>query len=229
MKRALAIVLVSSAVSAGTAVAATEARVGSASDATLTRGAAPLPPTAEHPTPILKLSYVRFSIGNADRGSIPLEALHLDLYPLSRPWVRAGLATEAGRGQATLLGNDASLGYGLLGISAGVQIPGRVTPFLEGQASGGVLAAHADGPLTVPGTTATLTGGSAATWIYGRGLNAGVEVYAIGRAYVSASLGWIRTTWGSPDTAATIQSASTGLKLMDVTHDSFLLKVGLGV
>jgi hypothetical protein len=171
---------------------------------------------------------VRFSIGNVSGNAIPLEALHLDLYPLSRPWVRAGFATEAGRGDATLLGNDASLGYGLLGISAGVQIPGRVTPFLEGQAAAGVLAAHADGPLTVPGSTVTVTGGSAATWMYGRGLNGGVEVYAVGRAYVSASLGWIRTTWASPDTAA-LQNASTGLKLRDVTYDSFLLKLGLGV
>ena len=50
--------------------------------------------------PSLKLSYQRLSIGNVDGSAVPLQALHLDLYSLSRPWVRGGFEAEAGRGTA---------------------------------------------------------------------------------------------------------------------------------
>jgi hypothetical protein len=110
-----------------------------------------------------------------------------------------------------------------------VQIPGRLTPFVEVHGAGGVLGAHTDATLTIPGTTVTLNGGSAATWIYEGGLNAGVEVYGVGRSYLSVSLGWIRTTWGNADYAAMLQNPSASIKFADVTHDSFLLKVGLGI
>src|SRR5260221_13610961 len=78
-------------------------------DVAVARPDAPPAPPAEPANPRLKLSYVRFSTGNADGSAIPLQALHLDLYPLSRPWVRGGFSIEAGRGAATLLGNAASL------------------------------------------------------------------------------------------------------------------------
>src|SRR5450432_239099 len=198
-------------------------------EAVATRKASGPPPAKDHPTPRLKLSYERFSAGNVDGTAVPLEALHLDAYFLSWRWLRAGVEAEAGRGRATLYGGAASLKYGLVGLNAGLQLPGRVTPFLEGRLDAGVLGGSLDGAITIPGSTATVTGVSAATYLYARGLDAGVEVYALGRAYLSLSLGWLRTTWGSADYEAKIASQSAGLKFKNVTHDSFLFKVGLGI
>jgi hypothetical protein len=187
-------------------------------------------PVKDHPTPRLKLSYQRFSAGNVDGTAVPLEALHLDLYALSWRWLRTGLEVEAGRGHATLSGASASLKYGLIGMNAGLQIPGRVTPFFEGQLAAGVLGGTLDGALTIPGTTVSVSGVSAATWMYARGLDAGIELYAFGRSYLSLALGWVRTTWGSASYDAMVTNrGGSGLRFQDVTHDSFLLKLGIGI
>jgi hypothetical protein len=185
---------------------------------------APGAPREEHPTPKLKLSYVRFSAAAPMGGAVPLEALRLDMYSLSWRWFRGGVDAEAGRGQASVLGAATSLKYGLLGLSAGVQLPGRITPFFEGRLAGGVLAGTAEGAITVPGTTIGVTGASAATWIYASELDAGAEIYVLGRAYLSTSLGLIRTTWHSADA-----EAGGGVAFKDVTRNSLLLKVGLGI
>lgn len=201
-----------------------------APEAVAERAAPPPSHAAEHPTPRLKLSYERFSAGNVDGTGMPLEALHLDMYALSWRWLRAGVDAEAGRGHAKLSGASASVKYGLLGVDAGVQIPGRVTPFFEGRLAAGILGGTLDGALTIPGTTATVSGVSAATWMYARGLDAGVELYALGPSYVSLGLGWIRTTWGSASYDAMVASrGGAGLSFKDVTHDSFLFKLGVGI
>jgi hypothetical protein len=191
------------------------------------RRAPPPAPREDHPTPRLLLSYQRFSAGNLDGGDVPLEALHLDAYFLSWRWLRAGIEAEAGRGHATLYGGAASLKYGMLGLNAGLQIPGRVTPFVEGRLDGGVLAGDLEGPLTLPGTMMTVSNVSAMTYLYARGLDAGAAFYVVGRAYLSLSLGWLRTTWGSADYKAV--AAGSGLDLKDVTHDSVVFKIGLGI
>jgi hypothetical protein len=182
------------------------------------------PSRDDHPTPKLKLSYVRFSTGGPTGGSVPLEALRLDMYALSWRWFRVGVDAEAGRGQASFLGVATSLKYGLLGISAGLQFPGRVTPFLEGRLAGGVLAGTAEGTLTIPGTTIGVTGASAATWMYAGELDAGVEFYVLGRSYLSTSLGLIRSTWRSAD-----EAPSGGIAFKDLSQSSLLLKIGLGI
>jgi hypothetical protein len=193
------------------------------------RRAPPPAPREEHPTPRLQLSYQRFNAGNVDGSAVPLEALHLDMYFLSWDWLRAGIEAEAGRGHATLYGGDASLKYGMLGLNAGLQLPGRVTPFLEGRLDGGVLAGQIDGPLMIPGTTATVSNFSAATYIYTRGLDAGAAFYVVGRAYLSLSLGWLRSSWGTADYQAALAKSSSGLQLQNVTHDSLVFKIGLGI
>jgi hypothetical protein len=196
----------------------------------VTERQAPTPaPPEDHPTPRLKLSYERFSAGNVDGSAVPLEALHLDAYFLSWRWLRAGVEADAGRGHATLYGGAASLEYGLVGLSAGLQLPGRVTPFIEGRLDAGILAGSLDGATTIAGTSGTVSGVSAATYLYARGVDVGAEIYTLGRAYVSLSLGWLQTTWGSADYQAMLASTSKGLTLKDVTHDSFLFKVGLGI
>ncbi|HVZ74510.1 MAG TPA: hypothetical protein VHJ20_19145 [Polyangia bacterium] len=196
---------------------------------TVTRAAPePAPSTPLRPRPVLKLSYERLSMGNTDGSAVPLEALHLDLYAISRPWFRIGVETEAGRGSATMYGAAASLKYGLLGLDLGFQVPARVTPFVEGHLAGGVLEGKLDGAVAIPGTGVSITGASAATWMVSRGVDAGVELYALGPVYVFGALGWTRNTWGNADYTAMLANASAGLKFKDVTHDSLTFKIGLG-
>ena len=191
---------------------------------------APAPVAADHPTPRLKLAYERYSAGNIDGSAMPLEAVQLDMYALSWLWLRGGFDLEAGRGHATLSGATASVKYGLLGGNIGLQLPGRITPFVEGRIAGGVLGGTLDGPLTIPGTSVTVSGVSAATWMYARGIDAGAEIYTLGRAYVSLGLGWVRTTWGDASYNAMVLSmGGSGLRFQSVTHDSLLIKVGLGI
>jgi hypothetical protein len=199
-------------------------------EGTTEREAPPPAPGAPHPTPALKLSYERYSAGNVDGTAMPLEAAHLDMYPISWPFFRVGVELEAGRGHASLLGATASVKYGLVGGNLGVQIPGRVTPFLEGRLAAGVLGGSLDGPLMIPGTTVTVSGVSAATWMYARGVDAGAELYALGRAYLSLGLGWVRTSWGSANYDAMVASmGGSGIKFESVNHDSFFIKAGLGI
>jgi hypothetical protein len=183
MKSLLAVSVLLAASSLTRTSRAAELEAPAARPEAVTERQAPTPARPEdHPTPRLKLSYERFSAGNVDGSAVPLEALHLDTYFLSWRWLRAGFEAEAGRGHANLYGGAASLKYGTLGLNAGLQLPGRVTPFLEGRADAGVLAGSLDGPVMIPGTTATVSGGGAATYLYARGLDAGVEVYTLGRA-----------------------------------------------
>jgi hypothetical protein len=189
-----------------------------------TRPIEPLTKPPERPLPRLKLSFVRFNAGHPAGGTIALQSLHLDMYAFSWRWVRVGLDVEGGQGHTTLAGAGTALQYGLLGVSAGLQIPGRITPFIEGRIAGGIMAGNVEDTLTIPGTNVDATGISAATWMWARGVDIGAEVYTFGRAYVSLGVGWIRTTWRGADF-----SNVSGLSFKDVTHDSFMFKIGLGI
>jgi hypothetical protein len=204
-------------------------RASAAVAGTTSVSAATSPPGVEHPNPRLKLSYRRFAVSNLDSTEVPLQGLQLDVYPLSRRWVRGGFEIEGGKGRAALNGGSADVRYGMLGVTAGFQYPARVTPFVEGRLVGGVMAGSQDGVVTVPGTSVSISGTSAATWITGRGLDFGAELFTLGRAYFSASIGWLRTTWGGVDYAAMMRDPSGGLRLKNLSNDSFTLKVGVGI
>jgi hypothetical protein len=179
-------------------------------------------PEREHDKPLFKVSYRRFSVSNLDGSAIWLDGAQLDLYVLSRRWIRVGFELEGGGGNATLLvGTNANLGYGLVGLTAGFQYPWRVTPFVEGRVAAGLLGGHLDGP-------GFLTG-QATTWLFGGGIDAGIEFYTWKRMYVTAALGWIRTTWQGPDVAAMIANPSAGMISKDLTGDSLTFKLGLGI
>lgn len=204
-------------------------QVAEAPGGTIAETVTPVAPNAALPMPRLKLSYTRFAIGNLDGSSIPLDGLHLDVYPLSRRWVRAGLELEGGRGSGTFMGDRAALDDLLLGVNAGVQIPiaGRITPFVEGRLAGGALSGHTEGPINVGGVTVTQA--SATTYLYTFGLDAGAEVYVLGRGYLSLSLGWLHTTWRGATDAAPPGASASNIALTDITHDSFVLKAGVGI
>ncbi|HEY4395646.1 MAG TPA: hypothetical protein VGP64_16360 [Polyangia bacterium] len=196
-------------------------------EATVAETVTPLAANAAVPTPRLKLSFTRFNIGNPDGSAIPLDGLHLDAYPISAHWVRAGLELEAGRGSATYMGDRAALDDLLLGVNAGLQLPGRVTPFVEGRLAGGALSGHTEGPIDVGGVTVTQA--SATTYLYAFGLSAGAELYVLGRGYLSLSLGWLHTTWRGATDAAAPGASAPDIALTDITHDSFVFKAGLGI
>ena len=204
------------------------------------------PPVAAHPNPRLKLSYRQFAISNLDLSRVALSGVQLDVYPLSRRWARIGieleggtgsasldahsvglwyaltglslgvLEAEAGTGRASLNQNAVDLWYAMLGMTAGIQYPARVTPFVEGRLVGGTLGGNLEGAIAIPGTTATISGTSAVTWILGRGIDVGAEVFTVGRAYVSASIGWLHTTWHGIDYGAFVQDPSAALRTKDL-------------
>jgi hypothetical protein len=185
-----------------------------------------LPP---HANPRLKLSYRQFSISNLDQTSVSLRGGELDVYPLSRRWVRAGAELEAGGGRAALNGVPIDLRYGMLGAVVGFQYPDRITPFVDGRIVGGVMGGSLDHEVLVPGTSVTIGPASAATWILGRGIDVGAEVFAVGRVYVSGSLGWLRTTWHGVDYDGIMQNPDGGIRYKDLTGDSLTFKLGLGI
>jgi hypothetical protein len=176
----------------------------------------------ERPTPRVKLSYMRHGIGDGSGGSIPMQALHLDLYPLSWRWLRAGVEIEAGRGSGTIMGTGTSARYGLLGVSLGLQIPRRITPFIEGRYAAGIIETRADGALMIPGTSISVNGGGS-SFIQTRGIDVGVELYTFGRNYVSAAIGIQRTSFQMADF-----DSHDNMVSKSVSYDSFLLKVGIG-
>ena len=184
---------------------------------------------SRHANPRIELSYRRFSLRNLDLGTLPVNGLELDMYPVSSRWVRLGVELEAGAGQAALGGHTLDARYGLFGLIGGFQFPARVTPFVEGRLVGGVLGGTLDGPVTVPGTSVTLVGTSAVTWLYGGGLDVGADVFVLGRSQVSVALGWVHTTWGGVDYLGAMATPSIGVRFKDLTDDSFTLKLGIGL
>jgi len=186
------------------------------------------PVPASQPHARLKLSLEGFSIGTTWGMPVGLTGLHLEAYPLSRPWLRGGVGLTGGVGSATTAGVSASAVYGLLGVSVGTQYPARITPFVEGHVAGGFMAATLDRPVTVG--TLTVNNASGTTWLVVRGLDAGAELYVFGRAYLSVSLGWMRSSWASPDfNPYAPATTAMNLRITTVTADSFLWKVGLGI
>lgn len=184
-------------------------------------------PQREHPNPRLKASYRLFAISGLQGGQLWLDGAQVDAYAISRRWARVGVELEGGGGNATLATTPARLSYGLLGLTAGVQYPARITPFVEGRFVGGVLSGQLEGALTVAGTT--YSGQSATTWMYGGGIETGIEAYIYGRSYVSLGIGWMRSTWHGVDVLTMMQNPSGGMAYKNLTGDTFTLKVGLGI
>jgi hypothetical protein len=180
-----------------------------------------------HVNPRLKLSYRRFAISHPDGSALWLDGAQVDGYYLSRRWVRLGVEAQGGGTRSSLLDTPANLAYGLFGLNAGVQYPWRVTPFVEGRFAAGFLNGQLDGTLTLGNVTMTNT--SMTTWMYQGGLETGIEVYTVSRLYLSFGVGWVRSTWRGPDVAAMALAPQDGLKLKDITGDSFTFKVGFGI
>lgn len=205
---------------------------GPSATATATAGPASNLPqpgqSADHPNPRVKLSYRTFSISNVDATRVPLSGYQLDVFPLSMRFVRVGMSVLAGKGHADVQDAPFTLHYGLAGVTGGFQLPGRVTPFVEGTVMGGLMTGTLDRAVNVPGTTASIEEATGTTGIYGRGIDVGAEFYTVGRFFLSGSIGWLRTTWLGPDVEALNSPSVSKLPVKALTTDGLSLKVGLG-
>jgi hypothetical protein len=183
-------------------------------------------PSGPHANPRMKLSFRLFSINGPDGIPISLDGGQLDVYPLSRRWLRLGLEAEAGRGASDTASVTARLWYAMAGVTAGIQYPARVTPFVEGRAAVGALGGSLSGSATVASTTVSADGINAVTLLYLGGLDAGVELYAVGRAYVTVAVGWVHPVYYGLSTVALQATGST--RTTKVAADVFTFKIGVG-
>jgi hypothetical protein len=161
-----------------------------------------------HDVPRFKLAYRRVWAAAPGGGDLPFDVAELDFYPVSK-FVRFGLAGEFGWG-----GGDYGLWYFVTGVSLGLQLPMRVTPFLEGRFVAGIVGG-------------SFMGQSAASWIYEGGIDTGIEVYYARRFYVSAAIGWAHPVYGGVD--VTQLNENQVIVRKDFATDSFTFKIGLGL
>jgi hypothetical protein len=167
--------------------------------------------------PRLKVSYQRFSLASLPRAtagaavtpaapaptSESFESLMVDVYPMSG-YLRVGTSTQfAWQSGHFSGGGDYFIAQS---FSSGFQIPGRVTPFAELIAGGGYMR--------------RVNGDSSLASVYWQvGIEGGVEVYTLGRAYTSVAVGYLRT--GS---LVLLNDSPTSLK-----QDTWTLKLGIGI
>jgi hypothetical protein len=179
-----------------------------------------------HANPRIKLSFRRFSINGPDGNAVMLDGGQLDAYLLSRRWIRLGLEAEGGRGSSDSATVTARLWYVLTGLTLGIQYPARVTPFVEGRAAVGALGGTLSGFATVASTSVSTTSVNAATLLYLGGIDAGIELYAVGRTYLTVALGWVHPVYYG---ISPIVLQSTGsVRTTKVAADVFTFKIGVG-
>ena len=176
----------------------------------------PAPSRPPHAVPRFKLSYRSFSMANLDNTSVHFDAGQIDLYAASRRWIRIGVEAEGGAAKASLDASQTSIYYGALGLSAGIQYPWRVTPFVEGRFAAGLLGGN-------------LMGYTAVTYAYLGGVDAGIDLYLFSRFYISAALGWVHPVYHGVDYAAMKSAPLGGMKFKDISDDAFTFKVGIGI
>jgi hypothetical protein len=189
------------------------------------------PGRATHANPRLKLSFRRFSITGPDGNPIVLDGGQMDAYAISRRWFRLGFEAEGGAARTSdvAAGTAGHVWYGLTGLTMGVQYPARVTPFVEGRVAIGALGGTLAGSTVVNGQTYTARGFSAATFMYVYGVDVGIELYAIGRTYLSMAVGWARPTYLGVSLADVVAIAGGATpKSRFLANDTFTFKIGLG-
>ena len=163
----------------------------------------------DHPVPRFKLAYRYLQTAGLQNDTIGFHAVELDYYP-SSGWLRFGLETELG-----FAGGAYGAWYLTAGAALGLQWPWRVTPFLEGRFTAGLIGA-------------SFMGQSAVSYIYLGGLETGIELYVIGRSYLTASVGWAHPVFSAIDVDFVRAHPTLDPQRKDFSADSFTFKVGFG-
>jgi hypothetical protein len=162
-----------------------------------------------HPVPRVTLAYRRFTTAGLEGTPLDFNAFELDYYPVSN-FIRFGLDTEVGAGTAY------SAWYATVGAVLGLQYPWRVTPFLEGRFTAGLIGA-------------SYMGQSAVSYLYVGGIEAGAAVYIASRFYLTASLGWAHPVFSGIDVDYVKAHPMLDPARKDFSSDTFTFKVGLGL
>jgi len=159
--------------------------------------------------PRVDLAYRRMSTAGLEGNTLDFNAFELDFFPISNI-VRFGLDTEIGVGTAY------SAWYVTVGATLGLQYPWRVTPFVEGRFTAGLIGA-------------TYMGQSAVSYLYLGGLEAGASVYVFSRFHLTASLGWAHPVFSGIDVDYVKAHPMLDPARKSFAADTFTFKVGLGL
>lgn len=163
-----------------------------------------------HGVPRVKLAYRRLTTAGLQNDTIDFNAVELDYYP-SSAYFRFGLQTTLGFGA-----NPYSSWLFTVGATMGLQVPWRVTPFVEGRFAAGLIGA-------------TFMGQNAISYIYAGGVEGGVELYLAGRFYLTASMGWAHPVFSGIDVASVRANPLLNPQRKDFAADTLTFKVGLGL
>jgi hypothetical protein len=163
----------------------------------------------KHVVPRVDLAYRRFTTAGLEGNSLDFNSIELDFYPVSN-FIRFGLDTEGGVGTAY------SAWYLTVGASLGLQYPWRVTPFVEGRFTAGLIGA-------------TFMGQSAVSYLYVGGLEAGADMYIYSRLHLTAALGWAHPVFSGIDVDYVKAHPMLDPQRKDFAADTFTFKIGLGL
>jgi hypothetical protein len=178
-------------------------------DPKLSRGARRLWSWRDHPVPRVKLAYRRLVAAGLEGGDLTFDAVGLSYYP-SSGILRFGLDTEVG------IGDRYDSWYLTSGAVLGLQLPARVTPFVEGRFVAGLIGG-------------SYLGQTAVSYIYTGGIDSGIELYYAGRFYLSAAIGWAHPVYSGIDVAYTKANPKLAPHRKEFENDSFTFKIGLGL
>lgn len=176
------------------------------------------PPPPRHPAPFMKIGYRRLGLKNLDTTAddFSVNAFELDLYPVSRDYLRVGSELVIGAASGILDGHSTTNWYTTSGWSLGFQYPWRVTPFVDFRFAAGLLGGE-------------VAGKTAITWTWQVGLEGGIELYIVDRTFVSVGFGWVRPTYRGFDLAKSKLFPTQDPDYQDFPTDTWTLRVSLGL
>ena len=175
-----------------------------------------------HESPAVKLAYRHLDLPNlkgtgmTDTADLSFHVIELDIYPISRRYLRLGLDAEFGYGIGILDDQPARAWYLTTGANLGFQYPWRVTPFIDGRLVAGLLGGD-------------VIGQTAIAWIYMAGFDSGIELYIAGRFYVSVAIGYLHTGYNGVDLPYTKAHPTEDARREVISGDTFTFKIGLGL
>jgi hypothetical protein len=174
------------------------------------------PPPKPHAAPAFKLAYRLLTMQNLDGTDLAFNAGDLDIYAVSRNWIRIGIETEVGAAKGELEQHPSSAWYVAAGLTAGFQYPWRVTPFIEGRFLAGFIGGD-------------VAGQTAISYTYMGGVDGGIELYLLDRFYLTAAIGWVHPIYRGVDVEYARTHPTADPVFKDFFNDTLTFKVGIGL